>query len=281
MSLSLGGHSRHGLVEFAERFFLRFCHPLRHLHHQGHIVVAPDGLVPNGWNALSSQAHLRVGLCSRLHVVLHFSVHRPDADGAAQSSLRKGDRHSGEYVHILTLEDGVSGHHHFHQQIAPLSAAGSGLALPGQTDALAIVDACRDRHFEFLSRGNISGAVALRTFFADHLAGAAAVRTGLDILNRAEEGLLGVHDLAFAVAFRASLRSRAWLRACSMTVAALLLIIDLYLFFTSEDRLFKCDPYGSSYAGAAHRPVGSCAAPSSAAEDISENVPENIAHIGS
>ena len=48
--------------------------------------------------------------------------------------------------------------------------------------------------------------MAVRAFLFDHFALAAAVRTGLDILHLAEEGLLGVDDLTLTAALRTGLR---------------------------------------------------------------------------
>ena len=99
-------------------------------------------------------------------------------------------------MHILALENGMSGHGNFYQKIPSRPAVHPRLAFLPNAHTLAIVDPCRDGYGNGLPVGYISGAAAIRTFLFDDLTGAVAVRTSLYILNCSKEGLLRKDHLA-------------------------------------------------------------------------------------
>ena len=74
-------------------------------------------------------------------------------------------------------------------RIAPFASIDTWLSVAPVAQALAIIDTGRNCNLDFLSPGDKTGSIAVRTFFFDNLAGTAAVRTGLNILDLAEEGL--------------------------------------------------------------------------------------------
>ena len=129
-----------------------------------------------------------------------LTVYRLDADRTAQGCCSEGDRYGGEDVDILTFEYRMLGYNCLNQEITSLAAVHARLTTACTTYTLAIIDTGRNGNLKFLLSGNITASIAVRAFFFDHLALAAAVRTGLDILHLAKEGLLGVDNLTFTAA---------------------------------------------------------------------------------
>ena len=73
----------------------------------------------------------------------------------------------------------MTGYLYFYQQIASRSAIGSRFSFFTDTDALSIVDTCRNRYLDLLSACGKSGSTAIRAFVFDDLTGSSTVRTGL------------------------------------------------------------------------------------------------------
>ena len=92
------------------------------------------------------------------------------------------------------------GYHCLNQEITSLAAVYARLTAACAAYTLPVVDTSRNGNLEFFLLGDLTSAIAVRAFFFDHLALAAAVRTGLDILHLAKEGLLGVDNLTFTAA---------------------------------------------------------------------------------
>src|SRR6185503_8237556 len=120
-------------------------------------------------------------------------------DSAAQGGGREADRAAREQGRALALENVVPGKVDEDVEVARRAAAHPGLALAGEPDAGAFVDA----------RGNVDGqrlalldpafAAASRAGIGNHLADAAAGRAGL--LD--DEKALARANLAAAAAHRA------------------------------------------------------------------------------
>ena len=98
------------------------------------------------------------------------------------------------------------GYNCLNQEVASLAAVCARLTAACAAYTLAIIDTGRNGNLEFLLSGNITASIAVRAFLFDHFALAAAVRTGLDILHLAEEGLLGVDDLTLTAALLTGFR---------------------------------------------------------------------------
>ena len=146
-------------------------------------MIAPDIPVPKRRNAFSFETHFRVGLRTCFYLILHFPIHCFDTDRAAQRRFGEGDRYGGIDARILAFEYRMRGYDYFYKQIAPFASIDTWLSVAPVAQALAIIDTGRNCNLDFLSPGDKTGSIAVRTFFFDNLAGTAAVRTGLNILD--------------------------------------------------------------------------------------------------
>ena len=122
------------------------------------------------------------------------------------------------FAHILSLENRMSGHGYFHEEVAPWAAIRSRLSFIPYSHALAIVNSGRNGYLNCLLIGNISGSCTVRTFVFDDRSGAMAVRTGLYVLYRSKEGLGCVNHLSLTSASRTGLRAGSRFCPCSMTL---------------------------------------------------------------
>ena len=166
-------------------------------------MVTADVLISERRNTLATETYLCVGLGSRFYLVLDLAVDGLDLDRTAKCCCREGDRYGREDCCLLTHEYRASGYGYLNEKVSSLAAVRSGLTLSGDTDALSVIDTCRDFDLDLLLAGDISGTIAVRALLLDDLTGTTTVRTCLDILYLTEEGLLGIDDLAFTVTFRA------------------------------------------------------------------------------
>ena len=114
-----------------------------------------------------------------------------------------------EVAVVALAEDRRGGDPGDHVEVAGRRAAGAVLALAGDPDPAAVVDAGRDPHPVALALHRQPGAAAGRARVLDHLAGAAALRARL--ADREEALALGVDPAP--VAARAGDRHRPRLRA--------------------------------------------------------------------
>jgi hypothetical protein len=110
--------------------------------------------------------------------------------------LREADRQLAIKVVALTLEDRVFAHLHFHVQVAGRRAGRTRLTLPGQADAVTVVDALGDLHRQRAGFLDTTFAMALLARLFDRLTAATAMWACL--LDR-EDAVLHAH-LAVAVA---------------------------------------------------------------------------------
>src|SRR5688500_18360019 len=125
-----------------------------------------------------------------------LAVEAGHLDAAAQRRSGEADRTAREQGRALALEDRVPGHVDEDVEVVGRATADAGLALAGETDAGALVDAGRDVDGQRLALVDAALAAAARAGIGDHLAAAAAARAGL--LDD-EEALAGA-DLAAAAA---------------------------------------------------------------------------------
>ena len=183
------------LIESAQRLLGFFVQLGGNLYNQCDIVISPDALISQGRYTFALQTHFGICLGTWLHIIHHISVHCADTHFSAQGSLCISNGRCGEDIHILSLEDRMAGYDHFHHQIASGTSIGARFSLFPDADALSVVDSCRNGYLDLLAVGNESGSPAVRAFLFDDLSGSLAVRTGLDILNGSEHGLLGINDL--------------------------------------------------------------------------------------
>ena len=186
-------------------------------------MVTADVLISERRNTLAAETYLRVGLGSRFYLVLNLAVDGLDLDRTSKGCCCEGDRYCGEDGCLLAHKYRASGYGYLNEKVSSLAAVRSGLSFSCDTDALSVVDTCRDLDLNLLLAGDISGTVAVRALLLDDLTGTSAVRPSLDILYRTAEGRLGVDDLAFTVTFRAGNRGCTRLCTCSVTLRTLIL----------------------------------------------------------
>src|SRR3989442_13956005 len=105
---------------------------------------------------------------------------------------------------------------HGHVQVARRGAAQSGLALPGQPDPLAVLDARRDPHVNGAAAGGDTGSLALLAGVLDGRPRAAAVCAWL---GEAKSALVAA-DHTGAVARGAHLGASPWPGSAAVTVGA-------------------------------------------------------------
>ena len=181
-------------------------------------------------------------------------------------------------MHILALENGMSGHGNFYQKIPSRPAVHPRLAFLPNAHTLAIVDPCRMDTEMVFRLDTYPVPAAIRTFLFDDLTGAVAVRTSLYILNCSKEGLLRKDHLAFAAAFWTG--NRRGPRFCSgaATLGAGIFKDNVQLFLAAKHCLFEGDPHALSDVHPLHRSLAG-AASSPAAKQITENIAENVAEI--
>ena len=107
-----------------------------------------------------------------------LAVDRRHLDRAAERRRRHRQRHAAVDVGAVALEQPVRRHRHEDVEVAGRAAAHAGLALAGEPDAGAVLDAGRNRHLQRLLALHAAGAAAGPAGIADHLAAAAAARAG-------------------------------------------------------------------------------------------------------
>ena len=112
-------HFPHGFLELFKGILLLFVQMFRHLYNKGHIVVAPDILVPESRNTFSFQTHTGVRLGSCLNRIVIRTVYRIDLDRRAKCCLGKGDRLRGYNIVFLSLEFRMPVHGNNHEEISP------------------------------------------------------------------------------------------------------------------------------------------------------------------
>src|SRR5690625_7363762 len=98
----------------------------------------------HGLDAAPAQPERLSGLGFGRHLDVHFTLERRYLERGAQRGLGKADRHIAIQVPAVATENGMLAHADLHVQIAILPAGRRRLALPRQTDAVAVVDAGRD-----------------------------------------------------------------------------------------------------------------------------------------
>src|SRR5690606_17079652 len=95
----------------------------------------------HGLHALLAQSKHAPGLRLRRDLQLHLSAECRHLHGAAERGNDEADGHFTGQVAAIALEDRVLAYSNLDVQVARRSAVAAGLAFPGQTNAIARVDA--------------------------------------------------------------------------------------------------------------------------------------------
>src|SRR5215472_9404973 len=173
-------------------------------HHAAEQVAAPRATHRLHALIAHSEHPARLGLGRNLQH--HLSIERRHLDAATESCGRETDGHLTAQVHSIALEDRVLAYLHLDIQITRRSAVAPGLALAGETHAIAAIDAGRNLHLQLLAAADAPLTETLIAGIAHDAAGAAAMRAGL--LQR-EEALRDAHLTGAAAGVAGARRSAA------------------------------------------------------------------------
>ena len=164
-------------------------------------------------------------------------------DLTAQSCLCISQRCGRIDIHILSLEDRMTGYIYLYKKVASRAAVCTRLSLLTDAYALSIVDTGRDRNLNLLARRSISCSTAGTAFVLDDLTGSITVRTGLYITDHTKHGLLCIDNLTFTFTFRTGNWLCSWFCTCSMAGSTFILQHDLQFFVTAKYSFFKSNIY--------------------------------------
>src|SRR5581483_9366947 len=205
---------------------------------QAHLQVAAARGAQVG-NPLAAQAHRPAALRAGGDTEPRRLVERGDLDLGAERRLRDVDRQVEEQVVALAAEIAVLLHVDIDVQVARRAAGAARLALAGQPDLRAVVNARGHRHPQ-APRGRHPPAAAAGVAGRGHDAALAlAAVTQADVHELAEDRLRGAAQLAGAAAARTGGRVGARLQAAAATGLARLVARDLQLLLAAEDRLLE------------------------------------------
>src|SRR5690606_28017811 len=164
-------------------------------------------------DALAAQAEQLAGLGAFRNLQLDPAIQGRHFQLAAERRVGEADRDLAVQMLAVTLEDRVLADIDHHVEVAGRPTEGPRLALAGQADAVAAVDAGRHLDRQGLVFLDAPLTLAGATGIGDHLAAAVAARAGL--LHR-EEALLHA-DLADAATGTAGDRRGALLGTGAVT----------------------------------------------------------------
>src|SRR5579872_870718 len=220
-------------------------------------------------HALAAQANDFARLRSGGNLQPLFSVQQGNIEPRAQRGLCETDRDRANQIVPLAGEERMLGNVNLAVKVSSWSAAVSRLSFTSQAKLHAVVDARRHFHFQVHHFFFATRSRALRTFVANHFAGAPAARAGgLD----AEESL-SLHDLAAPRAIATAFGGRSRFRAAAVAGGAQFVALDFDGPRAPKGRFAKLQFDAASQAVAA----GCAAAPSAprrAAEESFEQVAE-------
>jgi hypothetical protein len=170
------------------------------------------------------------------------AVDRRDLDARPERGLREPDPSLVDQLGALAPEARVGGDVDGDIQASGRPAPRPGLALVGQPDLMALVDARRDRDPEGPAALGPAVAAAGRAGRLDDPALAAAAGAGRDVDHLAEHRLADHPDLAAALALGARRRVRSGLGAAAAARLAPPEDRELDLLLRAQDRLLERDP---------------------------------------
>src|SRR4249919_3376645 len=221
-------------------------------------------------DALVAQAEYLAGLGFGRHPDFRFAAQRGHPHDVPKRRLRDADRDVAMQIVAVALEDVVRAHADFDVKVAGRRTGRAGLALARQTDAITIVDACRNldrQDFLFLDP---TVAVAGLAWIGDGLSTPAAMRTGL---LHGEDAALHAY-LATPMAGRAGI-DFAVLRATALAGFADSERGDLDPLFDTGDGFLEVEFHHIADVGTTTR----TAPGATATKDVAEDVTEDIAHV--
>jgi hypothetical protein len=223
---------------------------------------------------LAAQPDLGVGLGAGLDLDLLVAVDGRDLESRPEGRLGDGDRGFVVQLRAVPLQRGMGRDVDGDIQRSGRPATRPDLALVGQPDLVALVDAGRDRHPEAALALRPTVAFARLARGLDDLALTPAARTGLDVDHLAEHRLADAADLAAALALRARRGLRVGLGTGAGTGLAAPQDPELDLLVGASDRLLEGDPQVVAQIRARLRPAPTGRTAGRPAEERIEDVAE-------
>src|SRR4249919_11154 len=267
-----GAVAHEGRFELLQQLALFVRQVDRRFHEHLAVQVARRAAAHRTHAAIAHAEHLAT-LRFGGHAQFDLAAQRRNADRVAQRRLRDAHRYFAMQVVAVALEDLVRAHAHFDEQVARRRARRAGFAFALQAHTIAVVHAGGDLHredFLFLQAALPHARLAR---VLDDLAAPGAMRARLLHL---EDAALHAH-LAAAVA-RGAVFDLAVGRTRSVAVLARDQRGDFDALLDAGDRFFQVQFHHVADVGAAPRTAApTCTA---ATEDVAEDVPEDVAHVG-
>src|SRR5262249_45019752 len=190
-------------------------------------------------HALTPHAHHLAALGARGNAQVRGLVDRGNLDLVAESGLGDIDRQIEQQVVALAAEVAVRLDVEVQVAVAARAAGRTGLALTGQADLRAIVDARRHTHAQALGDLDAAPPTAGRARGGDDAPLAAAAIAHRHVNELAKHGLGRSSQLARAVAARTDAGLGARLNAATMAALTAVVPRDLEFLVAAEDGLLE------------------------------------------
>src|SRR4249919_213131 len=264
-----GAVAHEGRLELLQQLALFVRQVDRRFHEHLAVQVARRAAAHRTHAAIAHAEHLAT-LRFGGHAQFDLAAQRRNADRVAQRRLRDAHRYFAMQVVAVALEDLVRAHAHFDEQIARRRARRAGFAFALQAHAIAVVHAGGDLHREdfLLLQAALPHARLARVL--DDLAAPGAMRARLLHL---EDAALHAH-LAAAMARRAGLQFTVF-RSGAGAMLAGHERGHFHALVDAGHRFFEIQLHHVADVGAAAR-TATC----TTAENVAEDVPEDVAHVG-
>ena len=246
----------------------------RHFNGYAHVLVAAPSAV-DALNTLALELEHVARLRALVYGVAHLAVERRHRDFRAECSLRECDWHIAPNVVAAARENGMRTNCNVYVQVAVRTAVGAGIALAADIQNLIVIDTRRNGNLDRLLTADLALAVARFARGIDNLASAVAAVARACGLHHAERCALVDAHLAGAAAVRTGLGACALSRAGAVAIRAIFDLVVGHIFLAALCRFLKRKGDARLHVTAAARCVRvrtASAAPETAAEEAVENI---------
>ena len=137
-------------VEFRQLLLCIIAEVLRNVDFHYCVMAAECCTILHGNDTLITEPQFRAGLSTRLDGALYLAAEGLHLGLAAQHRCHEWNPHRRINVHALSLESRSCCHMNFQQQVSGFSTVYARHTFAPQTDALPVVDPCRDMDFDRL-----------------------------------------------------------------------------------------------------------------------------------
>ena len=137
-------------VEFCQLLFCIFAEVFRNIDFHYCVMAAECCTILHGNDTLITEPQFRAGLSTRLDGALYLAAEGLHLDLAAQHRCHEWNPHRRVDIHAFSFKARFGRHVDFQQQITVFSTVSARHTLAAQTNALSIIDACRNVNLEGL-----------------------------------------------------------------------------------------------------------------------------------